>query len=150
MNSQKIEYTVGLFVMAGLVCIAYLAIHLGGLPFLNDESYVLRARFNTVGSLNKGASVRIAGVTVGSVESMELDKTDFVAIVNLRLAADIELEDDTIASIKSNGLIGDKYIDLTPGASGIVMEAGDTIIDTESAVDIEGLISRFAFGGVEE
>lgn len=149
MTSRKIETLVGIFVLAGLACLAYLAINLGGLNLFGDATYPLKARFNSVGNLHEGAAIRIAGVQVGAVSHIELDFDQFVAIVSFDVQSDLALDDDTIASIKSNGLIGNKFIELSPGGSGIPLEAGDLIIDTESAVDIEGLISRFAFGDVE-
>ena len=150
MTSRKIETLVGMFVLAGLACLGYLAINIGGLKLWSDNSYSLQARFSSVGNLNEGAAVRIAGVNVGMVSRIELDKEEFVAIVSFNLDPDLVLDEDTLASIKSSGLIGDKYIELSPGGSGIQLESGDLIIDTESAVDIEGLLSRFAFGSVDE
>ena len=147
--SKIVEFTVGLFVLSGLLCLGYLAINLGGLKMWGEESYTLQARFNSIGGLNEGAAVRIAGVNVGTVTAVTLDKQTFVAIVEMRLRPDLVFDDDTMASIKSSGLIGDKYIELTPGYSGNPMSQGEMIVDTESALDIEGLIRQFAFGKVE-
>ena len=92
----------------------------------------------------------IAGVEVGVVGKIRLDTEKLVAMVQLNLHTPITLYDDAIASIKTNGLIGDKYIALDPGGGGFELEKGEPIVDTESAIDIEGLISRFAFGSIEE
>ncbi len=149
MNSKKLEISVGLFVLIGLIAVLYLALQVGS-NRLGGNTYSLNARFLDVGGLNEGAAVQIAGVKVGTVGKITLDKEQFVAIVELNLPLGLELEDDTIASIKTAGLIGDQYVGLNPGGSGMVLEAGDMIVDTESALDIGSLISRFAFGGLDE
>lgn len=149
MNSKKLELTVGGFVLLGLVAVLYLALQVGGNRWAGD-SYSLHARFLNAGGLNEGSSVQIAGVKVGTVGGITLNQDQMVAMVELKLPAGLVLEDDTIASIKSTGLIGDKYLALNPGGSGIPLEPGDIIVDTESAVDIEDLISRFAFGSIDE
>ena len=91
----------------------------------------------------------IAGVKVGMVGDITLDTENLVAMVQLKLHTDLSIYDDAIASIKTNGLIGDKYIALDPGGGGFELEEGEPIVDTESALDIESLISRFAFGSLE-
>ncbi len=149
MNSKKVELIVGTFVLVGLVAILYLALQVGSNRWSGDH-YSLHARFLNAGGLNEGSSVQIAGVKVGTVGSITLNKEQMVAMVELKLPTDLVLDDDTIASIKSTGLIGDKFLALNPGGSGIPLEAGEVIVDTESAVDIEDLISRFAFGSIEE
>jgi phospholipid/cholesterol/gamma-HCH transport system substrate-binding protein len=147
MKPTRIELSVGLFVLAGLVAIGYLALRLGAGQLLGQRTYEIRARFANVGGLAPGAAVRIAGVQIGRVERLDLTP-DFAALATLRLRADVRLPADTIASIKSAGLIGDKFIGLAPGAETAELRAGDTITDTESSVDLESLISRFAFGNV--
>ena len=149
MNQKKTELAVGAFVLIGILAILYLAVQIGSNRFLGTDSFNLNARFNNIGGLNPGSNVMIAGVKVGTVKDITLND-QHVAIVELSLDRDFELYDDTIASIKTNGLIGDKYISLSPGFSEIPLEEGETIVDTESALDIESLISRFAFGSLEE
>lgn len=149
MNSKKLEFSVGIFVLAGLLCIAYLAITIGGSRFFGADERVIEARFNNIGGLNPGSNVMIAGVKIGSVGTITLDEKTLAAVVQLKLnATNIEIFDDAIASIRTNGLIGDKYIALDPGGSGIELEADEPIVDTESAIDIESLISKFAFGDI--
>ncbi len=150
MNQKKIEFSVGVFVLVGILAILYLAIQIGSSRFVGDDSRVVEARFNNVGGLNEGTNIMIAGVKVGKVGKITLDTENIVAIVELKLSQDIELYDDAIASIKTNGLIGDKFVSLDPGGGGLPLEEGEVIVDTESALDIESLISRFAFGGIEE
>jgi phospholipid/cholesterol/gamma-HCH transport system substrate-binding protein len=150
MKRTTIEFIAGLFVLLGLVAIAFLAIRMAGSNVLYGETYTLQARFNNVSGLNVGGPVRIAGVPVGKVEAINLDRERFQAIVTFRLRKEIQLDDDTIASVRTSGLIGDKFLALLPGGSGFVLAEGDVIIDTESTVDLESLISRFAFGEVND
>lgn len=150
MKQKNIEFSVGLFVLVGIAAVLYLAIQIGSSRFFGSDATVVQARFTNVGGLNEGSSVMIAGVKVGVVGTIELDTENIVALVQLKLNIDITLYDDAIASIKTNGLIGDKYIALDPGSGGMELEAGEPIVDTESAIDIEGLISRFAFGSLDE
>ncbi|MFY9940561.1 MAG: outer membrane lipid asymmetry maintenance protein MlaD [Desulfobacterales bacterium] len=144
----SVETAVGIFVLIGILCVGYLTIKLGKLELLGDNFYVLNARFQSVSGLKKGAQVEIAGVPVGKVDTITLDHEHQVAMVKLKIEHGVELTDDVIASVKTAGLIGDKYIKLSPGGSDIVLKAGDTIIETESALDIEELISKYAFGRV--
>lgn len=150
MKKKNIEFAVGLFVLAGIAAILYLAIQIGSSRFLGSDATIVQARFSNVGGLNEGSNVMIAGVKIGVVGNINLDTENLVAMVQLNLDTDITLYDDAIASIKTNGLIGDKYIALDPGGGGFELEAGEPIVDTESAIDIESLISRFAFGSLDE
>ena len=149
MKNRTIEFLVGCFVLFGLVAVLYLAIQVGSARFFGSDSYTLKARFSSASGVNPGSRIEIAGVRVGTVKDVNLSD-NFFAIVSLELPITIQLDDDTIASVKTAGLIGDRFIDLSPGGSGFPLEAGDLIVDTESALDIESLISRFALGGIDE
>ena len=149
MKNKKIEYLVGCFVLAGLAAILYLAIQIGGARVFKGDVYELQAQFSSAAGVNPGSRVEIAGVRVGTVKSVHLDETYF-AQVTLELPRSVKVDADTIASIKTSGLIGDRFIELSPGGSGLFLEAGEMIYDTESALDIEDLISRFALGGIDE
>lgn len=149
MNKRTIEFFVGCFVLLGLAAILYLALQVGSARFFGSDRYELQARFSSASGVNPGSRVEIAGVRVGSVREITLSD-NFYAIVTLELPNHIELDDDTIASVKTAGLIGDRYIQLSPGGSGFPLEPGDLIVDTESALDIESLISRFALGGIDD
>ncbi len=144
----SVETAVGIFVLIGILSVAYLTVKLGKLELLADNYYVLDARFQSVSGLKKGAQIEIAGVPVGKVDTITFDHERQVALVKLKIELGVLLTDDVIASIKTAGLIGDKYIKLSPGGSDTVLKAGDTIIETESALDIEELISKYAFGKV--
>ena len=148
MKKGSVELGVGIFVIIGLTCVGYLTIQLGQMKLLGDDHYFLNARFLSVTGLKAGAQVEIAGVEVGQVDSISLDPKDNVAMVRLKIKKSIALSDDVIASVKTAGLIGDKYIKLSPGGSDDILEPEDTIIETESALDIEELISKYAFGDV--
>lgn len=149
MNDTKLELIAGLFVLIGLLLVGYLAFRIGDTRLFISDDYVVSAEFSNIGGLKEGSKIRLAGVTVGTVTGISLDRENYFANVELTLDPQLQLDDDTIASIKTNGLIGDKYVNLLPGGSGIPLESGDTIFDTESALDIESLVSRMAFGSVE-
>lgn len=150
MKHKTMELFVGLFVLLGLAAIAYLTLKLGSGSLLGGDTYLLEARFANAGGLNKGSSVLVAGVFVGRVEEVRIDPADYSAIAVMRLRSSLRLPTDTMASIKTTGLIGDKYVSLSPGADETYLETGARITMTESAVDLESLIGKMAFGSVEE
>ena len=148
MKRSSVEILVGVFVLIGILCVGYLTIRLGNMQWIGDNHYTLNARFQSVSGLKKGASVEMAGVPIGQVDSISLDQERQVAAVELKIQKSILLTDDVIASIKTSGLIGDKYIMMSPGGSDQILKSGDLIIETESAVDLEDLISKYVFGGM--
>jgi phospholipid/cholesterol/gamma-HCH transport system substrate-binding protein len=148
-KDSQITLWVGIFVFIGLVCTAYLTIRLGKLDWFSPGGYYLTARFESVSGLKAGAFIEMAGVQIGEVESIRLDPKDQVAVVKMMIHAHIQLTDDVIASIKTSGLIGDKYIQISAGGSDTILKHGDLIFETESAVDLESLISKYVFGGVK-
>jgi phospholipid/cholesterol/gamma-HCH transport system substrate-binding protein len=150
MNSRRIEFAVGLFVLIGLAAVAYLAIRIGSGQLVSASSYELTARFTNAGGVKVGSSVRIAGVAVGDVTRVTLKPDDMVALVSFRIPTTLQLADDTVAAIKSSGLIGEKFIALKPGGSGMMLKPAAVIIDTEASVDLEDIIARFAFGSVDK
>lgn len=150
MKKTSIEMTVGLFVIVGTALIIYSLVVFGGLKLFNNKHYSLFARFESVAGLKNGASIEISGVPVGKVGSISLDKEMQVALVRLDISQEIELDEDVIAAVKTSGLIGDKYISLLSGGSEEILIAGDTILQTESTLDIESLIGKFVFGNVNK
>lgn len=150
MKAKNIELIVGIFVLSGIVAISYLSIKMAGLDLFKQDSYTLSARFMSATGLKEGGNVNISGVSVGKIDKIELNPENFEAVVTIRIGREIQLDDDTIASVKTNGLIGDKYLSLSPGGSGITLSPGETIIETESALDIEKIISNFAFGSLDK
>ena len=143
------EGAVGIFVLIGLLCVAYLTVKLGRMEVFQSGGYELSARFTSINGLRKGADIEVAGVKVGRVSGIRLDPAHGLAVVTLRLDDTLIVADDAIASIKTSGLIGDKYINLDPGGSDIKLKSGETISDTQSAVDLEELISKYVFGKVK-
>lgn len=148
MKFAKKEFILGIFIILGLSCIGYLTIKLGRMDIFQPNSYTLKAYFNSITGLRNGASVQIAGVEVGRVINISLDNNTAMAIVELSIHNDVLLSDDTMASVKTSGLIGDKYIGLTPGGSTTDLMENDTIFDTQSSMDIEELIGKYLFGDV--
>lgn len=145
------QIAVGLFVLIGLVCVAYLAIKLGRMEAFSSSGYQISARFDSASGLRPGADVELAGVPVGRVTSIHLDPDPMrsQAIVDIRLDRNLHLSDDSMASIKTSGLIGDKYISLSRGGSDEEIQPGGMITETESPMDLESLIAKYAFGGVK-
>ncbi len=146
MKKSSLELTVGIFVIIGLVCVGYLTVKLGKMELLGDHYYSLNAKFNSATGLKPGSNVEIAGVKVGQVESIGLDPVMKIAMVKMKIEKGIELEDDAIASVKTSGLIGDKFIMITPGGSMETLSPGGMITETEPALDIEDLVSKYVFG----
>ena len=140
----------GIFVVIGLLCVAYLTVKLGKMELTGGNDYTVYARFSSIGGLRVGAGVEIAGVSVGKVTQIELeqDEEGSLAVVTIKVKNGVQLTDTCIASIKTSGLIGDKYVSLSPGGSADLLKNGAEIIDTESALDIEALIKNYVFGKV--
>jgi phospholipid/cholesterol/gamma-HCH transport system substrate-binding protein len=147
MRRINTETTVGLFLLAGVLCLGYLSLRLGKIELTGGDTVTVTARFSSVAGLRTGTDVEIAGIPVGKVDAISI--TDYQAVVRMRLRKGIGLPDDTIASVKTRGLIGDVYIRLSPGASDRMIPPGGTIRDTESAVDLEGLIGQFIHGNAK-
>ena len=146
MERTKVNVAVGLFLVLCILALAYLSIKLGRVSFLGGKGYFVTADFPSVGGLKAGSSVEIAGVQVGRVESIGL--ADYQARVTLRLDRDVTLQDDSIASIKTKGLIGEKYIRISPGGSEKTIPPNGRIREVEVPVDLEELISKYIFGKV--
>lgn len=148
MNKTGIETAVGIFVAIGLVCVGYLTIKLGKMELLGDNHYSLYARFQSVSGLKEGAFIEMAGVRIGKVDSITLERESQTALVKMKLQKDVILSDDVIASVTTAGLIGDKYIKISPGGSETMLKPGETITETESSVNLEELISKYIFGSL--
>lgn len=146
MEKTKLELAVGVFVLVGIVCLAYLSIKLGKLEVIAGDRYEVQAQFNTATGLKPGAAVEIAGVEVGRVKGIALQ--DDRAVVTLAVEPHVKLYSDTIASIKTRGIIGEKFLALSPGGGGDPLKPGDTIRDTESGLDLEELVGQFVHGKV--
>lgn len=150
MKKYTMETTVGIFLVFGLLCIGYMTVKLGHVALLGDNSYPLFARFTSVTGLRTGSIVYISGIKVGRVEKLTMDQKNQKALVEIRMRNDIKIYDDAIASIKTEGLIGDMHISIDPGGAGTPLMPGGTITETQPPLDIAGLISKYAFGDIKK
>lgn len=147
MRKLDIEFTVGLFLIAGIICLGYLSIKLGRMEVLGGEGYDVYALFSNSGGLKKGSSVMIAGVEVGRIKSISLE--DYQAKVVMNVTEAVKIQEDAIASIKTRGLIGEKFVEITPGGAEKAVPPGGRIRETQPPIDFEQLISKYVFGKVE-
>jgi phospholipid/cholesterol/gamma-HCH transport system substrate-binding protein len=150
MKKYTMETAVGVFVMIGLLCVGYLTVQLGRVPILEGDTYRLNARFTSVSGLKTGSAVNMFGIEVGRVDRLGMDQQSQQATVELVIRKDIKIYEDAIASIKTEGLIGDKYISIDPGGMGEPLPTGGTIIQTQPAVDVADVIGKYAFGDVKK
>jgi phospholipid/cholesterol/gamma-HCH transport system substrate-binding protein len=146
MKRFDLEFTVGIFVIIGILSLAYLSVRLGGMEIFGTRGYDIRATFSNSGGLTSGASVVISGVSVGRVKEVSLE--EYEAMVVMQIPREIAIQEDAIASIKTRGLIGEKYVEITPGASERNLPPNGVIRDTQPAVDLEQIISGFVFGKI--
>ena len=138
---------VGVFLLAGFASFSWLAVKMGDLELFKQESYDITASFTSISGLKEGAALELAGVVVGKVTKIELNEEEYEATVFMDVVKTVQLSDDSIASIRTSGIIGDKFIKLTPGGSDIMLEAGDMIEETEASISIEELVSKYIFEG---
>lgn len=143
MYGRKTEISVGLLMIVGIACLGYLSINLGGVTLFGSDTYTIEAAFKSVEGLEPGASVEIAGVPVGKVKQIRLEENDAQVLMEIENTA--RISDDTIASIRTKGIIGDKFIKLSPGWSEDYLKEGDLLMDTESAISIEELVNKYLF-----
>jgi phospholipid/cholesterol/gamma-HCH transport system substrate-binding protein len=146
MDYKRVELSVGVFLLIGLASLAYVSFKLGQVRIWGSTDYAVYATFSNVGGLKAKASVTIAGVQVGRVERIQLKGG--TALVTLSIYKDVKLEEDVIASIKTSGVIGDKYVAISPGASDQFIPNNGKINDTQPPLDIEEMIGKFVFGKV--
>jgi phospholipid/cholesterol/gamma-HCH transport system substrate-binding protein len=147
MEKVKLELVVGIFVAIGIACLAYLSIKLGKLELVGGNLYEVEAEFDSASGLKPGAAVEIAGVEVGRIKAIRLKEDR--ALVLLSIHDGVKLYTDTIASVKTRGIIGEKFLSLSPGGGGEPLQAGGKIRDTESGLDLEELVSQFIHGNVK-
>ncbi|MCP4672949.1 MAG: outer membrane lipid asymmetry maintenance protein MlaD [Desulfobacula sp.] len=145
MGRLKIEFYVGLFVFIGILCCLYLYVNLGRVNFSKDKYYPVYGFFTSVTGLKTGARIEMAGVKIGIVSNVSIDTKQMLAKVEFSIDKNIALCDDIIASVKTSGIIGQKYIDILPGGSDIMLASGEEIYNTESSLDIESIVRKFIF-----
>lgn len=146
MRKFDLELGVGVFLLAGILCLGYLSIKLARMEVFGGKGYEINAIFSDVGALKKGASVVIAGVEVGRIKNIKMD--DYEAKVIMSINRGVEIQEDAIASVKTRGLIGEKFIQISPGGSEKIIPPGGQLRETQPVVDLEQLISNFVFGRI--
>jgi phospholipid/cholesterol/gamma-HCH transport system substrate-binding protein len=146
MRRSTLDVAVGIFVLVGMLALGWLSIKLGRVELFSSVGYTITADFPTVGGLKTGSTVEIAGVEIGRVDGITL--SDYQARVIMSIKSTVKLQEDSIASIKTRGLIGEKYIRINPGGSETIIKANGRITEVEPPVDIEELLSKYVFGKV--
>ena len=145
MKKFNVEMAVGVFLVAGFLCFAYLSVKLGDVNLFGDATYQLSAHFHSVSGLKEGDMVEMAGVPIGTVKKIELDPKEYEAVVHFDLQSEVRLQEDSIASVRTAGIIGSKYIDITPGGLEEYVAPGGELFETESAINLEKLVSKYIF-----
>jgi phospholipid/cholesterol/gamma-HCH transport system substrate-binding protein len=145
MNKINIELITGIFVIIGIAAFTWLAVSVAGATFTEQPGYTLSARFTSISGLRAGAIVEGAGVRIGTVSSIEFDPEAFEAIVKLRINEGVPIQEDAIAAIRTQGIIGEKFINIIPGGFDDLLVDGDEIHDTESSISLEELVSKYIF-----
>jgi phospholipid/cholesterol/gamma-HCH transport system substrate-binding protein len=145
MKKMNVNFIVGLFMLFGIASMAYLSVTIAGVSGYSDDNYQLVARFDSTSGLKEGAYIEIAGVKVGKVTNIKLDTETFESVALFVFESEVILSEDTIASIRTAGIIGDKFVKISPGASDDLLLSGDEIIETEPSISIEELISKYIF-----
>jgi phospholipid/cholesterol/gamma-HCH transport system substrate-binding protein len=150
MQKYSKETLVGIFVLVGLACIGYMTVNLGDVSLFQDNTYPLTARFSKVTGLRNGSLVNMLGLEIGRVGKLTIDQEKQQAVAELRIQKGIKIYDDAIASIKTEGIIGDRYVSVDPGGGGTLLKGGDAIVETEAPADLMDLVSKYAFGDVKK
>jgi len=146
MRRSALDLGVGIFVVIGIVALGWLSVKLGRVELLGSGGYVVNADFPSVAGLKTGSAIEIAGVEVGRVDRILLN--DYQARVVMVIRQGIKLQEDSIASIKTKGLIGERYVRISPGGSEKIIPPNGKIREVEPPVDIEELLSKYIFGKV--
>jgi len=149
LRNSSMHVSIGLFIILGLGCTAYLAMTLANTTLFSRDSYVITAKFTAVNGLRAGSNVEISGVAVGKVAEITLDPALYQAVVTMQIQNKVGIPVDSTAAVKTSGLIGDKYISITPGADDTMLRNDGSLLDTQAAIDIEEMISKYVFGSVK-
>jgi len=147
MENEKLELVVGVFVLVGIACLGYLSVKLGKLEVIGGHVYDVQAVFSSVTGLKPGATIEIAGVEVGRIKAIGLK--DDQALVTMAINDGTKVYDDAFASIKTRGIIGEKFIAISPGGGGQLLKDGGKIRDTEAGLDLEEVVSQYIHGKVK-
>lgn len=150
MKKYSMETTVGIFVVLGLICVGYMTIKLGRVSFFGDNTYTLYAPFPSASGLRAGSPVEVYGIEVGRIERLGIDPKREMALVEMKIDRGVKIYDDATATVKTAGLIGDKFIKIDPGGAGDLLGPGGTLVNTSTPPDIDELIGKYAFGDVKK
>ena len=145
MHKITVEFVAGIFVLIGIACFTWLAVSVAGATFTDQPGYTLSARFTSISGLREGAIIEGAGVRIGTVSDISFDPDSFEAIVQLRINEGIPIQEDAIAAIRTQGIIGEKYIKIIPGGFDELLGEGMELYETESSISLEELVSRYIF-----
>ena len=146
-SRTNVEIVVGIFLLLGLLAVVWLAVRLGDVSFAEDKSYRVIAGFTSASGLRPGTHVEAAGVRVGTVDRIDFDAGKYEARVTLAIDRGVPISKDAVASIRTAGIIGDKFVKITPGGDDRLLEEGMEIKETESSINLEELISKYIFEG---
>ncbi len=146
MRRTALDLSVGIFVLLGLLALGWMSVKLGRVDLFGRSGYTVSADFPAVGGLKAGSPVEIAGVEIGRVVRIAL--ADYQARVFMSIRSDVKLQEDSIASIKTKGLIGEKFVRISPGGSDKTIPPDGRIKEVEPPVDLEELLSKYVFGKV--
>lgn len=150
MKKYSHETIVGVFVIIGLLCVGYLTLKLGNVSPFGGDYYTLYAKFTSVSGLETGNPVDVFGLQIGQVEGFEMDQENQLVVVKMNVKKGMKIYSDAVASIKTSGLIGEKYVSIDPGGAGQLLKPGSAIVDTEPSANIGDLISQYIFGSVKK
>ena len=150
MRKLSIETIAGFFVLIGIICIGYMTLKLGNVNMFKSDSYKLYAKFSSVSGLRINNTIEMLGMEIGRVIGFKMDQEKQLVIVEMQIDNGIMIYQDAIASIKTSGLIGEKYININPGGAFERLLPGTTIIDTEPPIDLTDIISKYAFGDISK
>ena len=152
MQNRTMEIGVGLFLLAGILALLLLALRVSGLsPTASTDTYKLYADFDNIAGLTVRAKVTMAGVTIGKVTAIDLDRDNYMARVTLQLEKAVDnLPVDSTASILTAGLLGEKYIGISVGGEDAILKDGGSIHDTQSSLVLEDLIGKFLLNTVSK
>ena len=151
MNKTVLDLWVGLFVIAGIAALLFLALKVGSMSAVStSNSYEVIARFDNIGGLKPRAPVKSAGVVVGRVADIRFDNETYEAAVTLRLDKRYAFPKDTSAAIMTSGLLGEQYVGLEAGGDSQILKDKDRLLITQSAVVLEHLIGQIVYGKAQE
>ena len=144
-EKQHTEILVGIFILIGIIAITFLALRMGDFGLLNNTQYIIKAEFTSASGLKKGAHVEMAGVSVGKVKNIIFNPETYLAEVYIAIENNIKVPEDSTASIRTAGIIGDKFLKISPGGSETIIEKNMSIVETEPSINLEELISKYIF-----